>query len=350
METIEPIWNEYTKLNYLGGSENGKAYKAKSKATNKIVVIKEYSKYQKNSILLYKNEIKYMEELKSENTIKYIKTEETKDYFYIIREFYYATLEEFTKIHSNGVSIKEIQKILLDLSIPFKLLNKKKLIHRDIKPSNILFTYDEKKNIKVILSGIYLIQKLGDNNNNINVKPFKFICPPEILMGKDFDMKSDIWSVGILIYFLIKGNYPFQGKRDMIILREIDKGIDFNICNDNDLNDLIKKTLEKDVEKRISWDEFFNHNFLKKKIQEKEKKKYNIDNEKIKQEKKEFLKIKNEINNLKKKNVLTLRDYNILVETYGNQNLGKKFEDNIYKPMKQAYMDLVQIISSIKFN
>ena len=39
-----------------------------------------------------------------------------------------------------------------------------------------------------------------------------------------------------------------------------------------------------------------------------------------------------------------------MVETYGNQNLGKKFEDNIYKPMKQAYMDLVQIISSIKFN
>ena len=339
METIEPIWNEYTKLNYLGGSENGKAYKAKSKETNKIVVIKEYSKYQKNSILLYKNEIKYMEELKSENTIKYIKTEETKDYFYIIREFYYATLEEFTKIHSNGVSIKEIQKILLDLSIPFKLLNKKKLIHRDIKPSNILFTYDEKKNIKVILSGIYLIQKLGDNNNNINVKPFKFICPPEILMGKDFDMKSDIWSVGILIYFLIKGNYPFNEKRDMVILREIDKGIDLNISKDNDLNDLLKNTLEKDVEKRFSWNEFFNHQFLKKKI---------IDKNVIF---KEILKIKKEINNVKKKSILTIRDYGILISTYGNDKiLGKIYEDNISKPIKQAYMDLVQILYSKKFN
>ena len=338
MELSESIWKEYTKLNFLGYSENSKAYKAKSKKGNKTVVIKEYSKRQKNSEALYYNEIKYMKELESENTIKCIKNEETKDYYYIIREFHYGTLDEFIKIHPNGLSIKEIQKILLDLSIPFKLLNKKNLIHKDIKPSNILFSYDEKNNAKSILSGVYLTQKLGEKND-IEIKPLKYICPPEILKGKEYDMKSDIWSLGILIYFLIKGNYPFNEKRDMVILREIDKGIDLNISNDNDLNDLLKNTLEKDVEKRFSWNEFFNHQFLKKKF---------IDKNVIFTE---ILKIKKEINNIKKKSILTIRDYGILISTYGNDEiLGKIYEDNISKPIKQAYMDLVQILYSKKFN
>ena len=319
MELSESIWKEYTKLNFLGYSENSKAYKAKSKKGNKTVVIKEYSKRQKNSEALYYNEIKYMKELESENTIKCIKNEETKDYYYIIREFHYGTLDEFIKIHPNGLSIKEIQKILLDLSIPFKLLNKKNLIHKDIKPSNILFSYDEKNNAKSILSGVYLTQKLGEKND-IEIKPLKYICPPEILKGKEYDMKSDIWSLGILIYFLIKGNYPFNEKRDMVILREIDKGIDLNISKDNDLNDLLKNTLEKDVEKRFSWNEFFNHQFLKKKF---------IDKNVIFTE---ILKIKKEINNVKKKSILTIRDYGILISTYGNDKiLGKIYEDLLNK-------------------
>jgi len=353
MEESESIWKEYTKLNLLGNSANGKAYKAKSKENNKIVVIKQYSKEQKNSTALYKNEIKYMEELKSENTIKYIKLEESLHFNYIIREFYYATLDEFTKVNQNGVSVKDIQKILLDLSIPFKILNQKNLIHRDIKPSNILFTYDEKKNIKAILSGIYLTQKKEENlNNNLGVNPIRLICAPEVLEGEELDMKSDIWSVGILIYFLIKGNYPFNGNRDKVILREIEKGIDLNISDDNDLNDLLNKTLEKDIKKRISWNEFFNHQFLKKKFNETNKpSKEKKDEQKIKKGKEEILKIKNEINNLKKTNINTIRDYSLLIKIIGkDKDLHKKFEDEIYKPIQQAYMNLIQILSSKKFN
>ncbi len=354
MENEEPIWKEYTKLNFIGNSGNGKAYKAKSKNDNKTVVIKEYSKHQVNSQALYENELKYMEILKSENTIKYIKLEKSADYLYIIREFHYATLDEFCKVYSNGVPVKDIQKILLDLSIPFKILNEQHLIHRDIKPSNILISYDSKKNLKAILSGIYLTKKYGEPvNENINVNPTRIICAPEVLTGdeidKDLEMKSDIWSVGVLIYFLIKGSYPFNGKRDIVILREIDNGIDLNISDDKDLNDLLKKTLEKDINKRISWNEFFKHEFLKKKFNETKKGKNN--SEKFKKEKEEILKIKNEINNIKKTNINTIRDYSIIIKKFGkDEDLGNQFKDNIFTPINQAYMDLVQILSSNKLN
>ena len=38
-------------------------------------------------------------------------------------------------------------------------------------------------------------------------------------------MKYDIWSVGILIYYMIEGKYPFQGSADIVILNNIEKGI-----------------------------------------------------------------------------------------------------------------------------
>ena len=86
------------------------------------------------------------------------------------------------------------------------------------------------------------------------------------------DMKYDVWSVGILIYFMILRKYPFEGKRDMVILNQIEKGVNMDISDDADLNDLLKKTLQIDVSKRISWNDFFNHPFLKKKFPEKKTK------------------------------------------------------------------------------
>ena len=260
MET-HPIWKDYIQLNKLGSSTFGTVYKAKSKKDNKIVSIKEYSKSQKDDVsIVYKNEMKYLDELKSDNIINYIKTEETKTNYYIIRNYHNITLEEFIKIHPKGISSKEIKKILLDLSKAFKILNEKKVVHRNIKPSNILLSFKGINIYKVILSGINLTKKCEEQEIS-KLRGERFICPPEILKGENIDMKDDIWSVGILIYYMIEGKYPFEGKKDITILKNIEKGIQLN-CDDNSLKDLFQKTLIKRSE-RISWKDFFEHEFLK---------------------------------------------------------------------------------------
>ncbi len=67
---------------------------------------------------------------------------------------------------------------------------------------------------------------------------------------------------------MIEGKYPFEGSTDMVILKKIEKGINLNISSDYDLNDLIKKCLEKNVNLRISWKDFFNYPFFIKNIEE----------------------------------------------------------------------------------
>ena len=321
MENYNSIWNDYTQLNMLGSSSYGTVYKAKSKKDNKIVSIKEYFMYQKDAEEIYNNEIKYLEELKSKNIINYINTIKINQNYYIIRNYYYGTLEDFIKVHTKKLSLKEIQTILLDLCNAFKLLNEKNLIHRDIKPSNILLSLNGKNGYKSILSGIYLIKKYNENSK-FNLRGIRYICPPEELRKESINMKYDIWSVGVLIYYMIEGKYPFEGTTDVVVLNKIQKGINFNISNDTDLNDLIKKTLEKNVNLRISWKDFFDHPFLKKNIGD------NNENEDTKKIKTTLIEKKKDFLNSKKRYVNEIKNYSTMIQKYQPDYL-KTFDSNI---------------------
>ena len=323
MENYNSIWNDYTQLNMLGSSEYGTVYKAKSKKDNKIVSIKEYFMYQKDAEEIYNNEIKYLEELKSKNIINYINTIKINQNYYIIRNYYYGTLEDFIKVHTKKLSLKEIQTILLDLCNAFKLLNEKNLIHRDIKPSNILLSLNGKNGYKSILSGIYLIKKYTEINN-FSLRGIRNICPPEGLKRESINMKYDIWSVGILIYYMIEGKYPFEGSTDMVILKKIEKGINLNISSDYDLNDLIKKCLEKNINLRISWKDFFNHPFFTKNIEENNGN-GNEDTNKIRNVLNEK---KKEYQGVIKKYVNEIKNYSTMIKKYQPDYLNK-FDSNI---------------------
>ena len=268
MEEQYGIWKDYIKLNLLGTGSYATVYKAKSKKDNKIVVIKEYSKFPEDSYKFYLNEIKNMNLLKSPNIINYIDKCETEDNWYIIRNYYCMTLEEFTKIHPKGIPPKQIQKILKDLSNAFKIFNQKEFIYKDIKPSNILLTLNGENGYKAILSGINLAYHY-EEEHLFSLRGMRYICPPEGLKEESLNMKYDLWSVGILIYFMIMRKYPFDGRNDLYVFNQIEKGVNLNISDDTDLNDLLKETLQKDVNQRISWKEFFNHPFLKKEFSEK---------------------------------------------------------------------------------
>ena len=88
---------------------------------------------------------------------------------------------------------------------------------------------------------------------------------PEILKGENYSFKSDIWSLGIIIYFMLNKEYPYKGKTEMLLFNDITFGQKLKLSNDDKLNDLINKMLFN-INERISWDEYFNHPFFEKEI------------------------------------------------------------------------------------
>ena len=79
---------------------------------------------------------------------------------------------------------------------------------------------------------------------------------PEILNGENYNFKSDIWSLGIIIYF------PYNGQNELLLFKDINSGKRLKLSNDDKLNDLINKMLKININERISWDEYFNHPFF----------------------------------------------------------------------------------------
>ena len=208
---MKDIWEKYEKIEIIGSGSFSDVYRAKNIETNEYVAIKKIKKIRINKERI-KTEIEIMKKLKSENSVKLIEIFESKESFYLILELCYLNIEEYLKNRNEGLSIEEIREILLDLNKGFKEMNENKIIHRDIKASNILISLNKLKINKTIfkISDYGLSKLLKINNCKSNCGTSETMSP-ESLKGELISSKSDIWSLGILIYYMLYKKYPYNG-------------------------------------------------------------------------------------------------------------------------------------------
>ena len=105
----------------------------------------------------------------------------------------------------------------------------------------------------------------------MSLKGSPITMSPEILNGKEnlISNKSDIWSLGIIIYYMLFKEYPYNGKTEFQIIKEIESNKQLKPIDNKELDDLIKKMLVININERISWEEYFQHPFFKNNIIEK---------------------------------------------------------------------------------
>jgi len=266
MKKISDIWEKYQKIELIGSNNFSNVYKAKSKLTNEYVAIKEIKKSQNDNISkIIITETENMKKLKNSLLINEIF--ETSNAYYIIYEFCYLSLEDYLKLRKNPLSIDEVREFLLDLNQIFKEMNDKKISHQNIKLSNIFILFDKSKINKTTFKlsdfGFNKIfeGKIGKMNLKLET------ISPEILKenSKLVSTKSDIWSLGIIIYYLINKEFPYSGND---ILNQIESNKKIKTINDKNLDDLIKQMLIKNPNIRISWDNYFQHSFFNNKSKE----------------------------------------------------------------------------------
>jgi serine/threonine protein kinase len=102
--------------------------------------------------------------------------------------------------------------------------DKQKLVHRDIKPSNIMLVRDEDEDhllVKVIDFGLAKSLSSGpDQSVTVTVGGFvgtPHFASPEQLEERDIDIRSDIYSLGVTLWFMLSGKPPFQGSMASVI-------------------------------------------------------------------------------------------------------------------------------------
>jgi serine/threonine protein kinase len=224
------------------------------------------------------NEVNHMKILQgvnnqNRNTVIFNEYFNTNENFVIVMELCDDNLFNYIS-NKNYLNFIEIQDILIQLNNSFKIMFNNKIFHRAIKPGNVLYKKgdDSKLIFKLKLTDACCLSK-ESSKIDINEIPFKqnlIVYAPEILNGEKYTEVSDLWSLGILIYFMKLKRYPFSGKNKKEVLDNITKAMKReetkNISENSDFNDLVNRLLVVDPKKRMSWKEYFRHPFLNKKI------------------------------------------------------------------------------------
>jgi calcium-dependent protein kinase len=132
--------------------------------------------------------------------------------------------ELFDKIIEKGsFSEKEAAYIMKQIISAIIYAHNLNIVHRDLKPENILLdiTSSGDYNVKVVDWGT---AKVFSPNQQISEKfGTLYYIAPEVLK-RNYTEKCDIWSCGVILYILLSGTPPFNGKTDIEIQKAILKG------------------------------------------------------------------------------------------------------------------------------
>jgi len=193
------------------------------------------------------------------NTVKYYENFVDKNEIAIIMELCDYDLVNFFVNKKEGFNSKEIHELLTQLNNTFIIMyENNNICHRDLSLDNILIKYENDK-IIYKLSDYGVSKELVTLKKKFSTKAGKIdFMAPEVSEKKGYDGKCDLWSLGIIIYILIKKSNPSQE-----ILEKISK---IELANKPQLDDLIRNLLVINPDNRMSWDEYFIHPFFKNKI------------------------------------------------------------------------------------
>ena len=261
--------NDYTLGKLIGAGTFGEIYQGTDNHTGEKVAIKRMKKkllYENGNFLLnaYKKEVEIMKLCECENSIKFICDFESDDHLNIIMELCDKDLLCHLYERKTPFTVDEIREIFLQLNNAFRKMRNNNILHRDLKLGNVLikFTDDSKTKFISKLADYGFSKELSIYNTRTTHLGTPATMAPEIMMNKPYDEKSDLWSVGVMMYQLYYKEIPYDGMTEMDILNKIKSNSPYKQPEDANFRDLINKIFVMNPEKRISWDEYFNHPFF----------------------------------------------------------------------------------------
>jgi serine/threonine protein kinase len=201
----------------------------------------------------FNNEVELMKKLDHPNILKLYDVVVKNKKIYLILEYCNSgDLSSYIKSASNKFNYKYLKQIMNGL----KYLYKKNILHRDIKPQNILIHDD---NIKI--SDFGFAKSFEKNELITTFCGSPLYMAPEIINKREYNEKSDIWSLGVILYELFCKKHPYYTESKETLWKNIKNGIQIN-CNeikDNSIRFLIESLLINDADKRCNWDKLFNN-------------------------------------------------------------------------------------------
>ena len=265
---------KYKPTKLLGTGSFGSVYEAKNTIFQNIVAMKVINKDPNNELdeQEIRNEIDILKKLSHPNIVKIYEFYVSNSHYYIVTEF--CRDGELFSYIKNKYSERQLAVLFYQVFSGLWYLHDNKILHRDIKLENIMISQKEKDNetgeelfwVKIIDFGTAKI--FEKNKKEKDVVGSSYYIAPEVLK-QNYNEKCDTWSVGVILYMMLVGRAPFDGKDDEEIILKINSA-DYNskepklMKHSPEVRDLVSKLLQKDTDKRYSAKEAIAHPWFQK--------------------------------------------------------------------------------------
>lgn len=250
------LGNRYELLQKIGEGGMAEVYKAKCHLLNRYVAVKILKNQYSDNIEFvnkFKQEASSAASLSHNNIVGIYDIGSENNINYIVMEYIDGkTLKQI--INENGVlSYSKSIEIASQIAKALECAHNNNIIHRDVKPHNILVTKDG--TIKVTDFGIAKATSSVTITNSDKIIGSAHYISPEQAKGKFVDCKTDIYSLGIILYEMTTGKVPYDGESPVAIAlkhvqEELIPPIKINQDIPESLNKLILKAVEKEPYRR----------------------------------------------------------------------------------------------------
>lgn len=216
--------DDFEIISKIGKGCFGTVYKIKRKADGSVYVLKQIniSHLSSQARISAINEVQILASLRNPYIVKYYESFIDRSNLNIIMEFCEnGDLDLFIRKQGNRLlPERRIWKIFIQMLVGLHYIHKKNIVHRDLKTLNIFLTRDEDVRI-----GDMGLAKVFDCSNQFahSVVGTPYFLSPEICERKPYNDKTDIWSLGCILYELCTLKHAFDAQSEAALFMKIVK-------------------------------------------------------------------------------------------------------------------------------
>lgn len=248
------LGGRYELIENIGEGGMAIVYKARDNKLNRLVAVKILKKeFADNEDISqkFKREATAIAKLSDPNIVNVLDVghEEESNMDYFVMEYVDGKTLKDTIIYNGKLGYSTAIDIAIQVAKALECAHKNNIIHRDVKPQNILVT--ENGDVKVTDFGIAKSSTASTITNTTTIMGSAHYLSPEQAKGTFIDLRSDMYSLGIVLYEMVTGRLPFEGESPVTIalkhIQEEPKSPkDINSSIPESINQLIIKSISKD--------------------------------------------------------------------------------------------------------
>ena len=206
---------DYQVLESIGGGGMGRIYRARDTRLDRDVALKVLAPNQQSEEFRerFVVEAKASARLHHDNIVSVYSFGQTDGLTYLVMEYIPGSNIRDLVTQNGPLSIEDTLAYAIQLASALEHINEKGIVHRDIKPSNVLITNDG--TVKVIDLGLAKNNSEPANDltqTGVTLGTFDYISPEQARDARNVDIRSDIYSLGCSLFFMLTGQPPFPNR------------------------------------------------------------------------------------------------------------------------------------------